>query len=53
MQRAFDFEDCLLAVCAKTNHCDGIITRNKKDFEGFNIAVVTPDEFLARLTLST
>lgn len=32
IQRALDFEDCLLATCAKSNKCDGIVTRNKKDF---------------------
>lgn len=30
--RANDFEDCLLATCAKSNKCDGIVTRNKKTF---------------------
>ena len=41
-----DFEDCLLAVCAKANRCDGIVTRNVKDFEGFGVTVFTPSELL-------
>ena len=44
--RAKDFEDCLLAVCAKSNQCDGIVTRNKKDFLSFDIALYTPAELL-------
>lgn len=44
--KADDFEDCLLATCAKNNECDAIITRNKKDFEGFQISVFTPEEVL-------
>ena len=31
IERAADFEDCLLATCAKSNRCDAIVTRNKKD----------------------
>ena len=37
-----DFEDCLLSICAKNNNCDGIITRNEKDFIGLNIQIYTP-----------
>lgn len=44
--RAKDFEDCLLATCAKANQCECIITRNKKDFSEFGIPVLTPEEFL-------
>jgi len=44
--KAKDFEDCLLATCAKSNKCSGIITRNKKDFSEFNIAVYSPEEIL-------
>ena len=46
LTRAKDFEDCLLAVCAKSNKCDAIITRNKEDFAGFGIALLTPEEAL-------
>ena len=46
IQRAADFEDCLLATCAKSNHCDAIVTRNKKDFLLFGITLLTPEELL-------
>ena len=46
--KARDFEDCLLAVCARSNRCDGIITRNKDDFLTFGLSLYTPEEFLAR-----
>lgn len=45
-KRAKDFEDCLVATCAQSNHCDYIVTRNKKDFEEFGIPVLTPAEIL-------
>ena len=44
IQRAHDFEDCLLATCAKSNKCDGIVTRNKKDFLTFGITLYNPEE---------
>ncbi len=47
-RRAADFEDCLLAVCAKANRCDAIVTRNKKDFTDFGISLLAPEELLAR-----
>lgn len=47
IQKAKDFEDCLLATCAKSNQCDGIATRNKKDFIQFNIALFSPEEIIA------
>lgn len=46
-QRAADFEDCLLATCAKSNRCDAIVTRNKKDFLSFGITLLLPEELLA------
>lgn len=45
-RRAPDFEDCLLAICAKSNHCDAIVTRNKKDFLPFGVTLFTPEELL-------
>lgn len=48
-RKARDFEDCLMATCAKSVHCDYIITRNKKDFEEFDIPLLTPTEFLQQL----
>ena len=49
-KKAKDFEDCLLATCAKSIRCDFIITRNKKDFEGFDIPLLTPTELLQQLS---
>lgn len=45
-RKARDFEDCLVATCAKSIHCDCIVTRNKKDFEEFDILPFTPEELL-------
>ncbi|MGN1114367.1 MAG: PIN domain-containing protein [Oscillospiraceae bacterium] len=44
--KARDFEDCLVATCAKSINCNYIVTRNKKDFEGFDIPLVTPSELI-------
>lgn len=49
-RKAKDFEDCLLAVCAESSRCDYIVTRNKKDFEGFDIPLLTPAELLQKLS---
>ena len=46
MQKAADFEDCLLATCAKSNKCSAIVTRNKKDFLDFGITLLSPEEIL-------
>lgn len=46
IQRASDFEDCLMAICAKANKCDAIVTRNKKDFLTFGITLFSPEELL-------
>lgn len=48
-KRAKDFEDCLVATCAKSIHCNYIATRNKRDFEGFGIPVLTPAEILLKI----
>ena len=47
LTRAPDFEDCLLATCAKSNQCDAIVTRNKKDYLTFGITLLSPEELLA------
>lgn len=47
LTRAADFEDCLLATCAKSNKCDAIATRNKKDYLSFGITLLSPEELLA------
>ena len=49
MQKAADFEDCLLATCAKSNKCSAIVTRNKKDFLDFGITLMSPEELLKRI----
>lgn len=46
IQKASDFEDCLLATCAKSNKCNAIVTRNKKDFLDFDIMLMSPEELL-------
>ena len=46
MLKAADFEDCLLATCAKSNKCAAIVTRNKKDFLDFGITLLSPEEML-------
>ena len=47
LTNAPDFEDCLLATCAKSNKCDAIVTRNKKDYLTFGITLLSPEELLA------
>ena len=49
LQKAGDFEDCLLATCAKSNGCDCIVTRNKKDFLSFGISLLSPEEICERI----
>mgnify|MGYP003289192902 CR=1 FL=1 len=44
-----DFEDCLQNECAVEEKADCIITRNKKDFEGADVKVYTPGEFIEYL----
>ncbi|MGL6199092.1 MAG: PIN domain-containing protein [Lachnospiraceae bacterium] len=47
--KAKDFEDCLLATCAKSIHCSCIVTRNKKDLEGLAVLPLEPSELLQRM----
>ena len=49
LKKARDFEDCLLTICAKSNKCTGIITRNKKDFLEFDITLYSPEQILERM----
>lgn len=44
--KAKDFEDCLMATCAKSNKCDCIVTRNKKDFLTFGVTLYSPEALL-------
>lgn len=48
-KKAKDFEDCLLATCARSINCDYIVTRNTKDFQDFNVPLLTPSELLQKL----
>jgi predicted nucleic acid-binding protein len=41
-----DYEDSLLAICAKKWNADFIITRNTKDFIASPVPAITPEEFL-------
>jgi len=41
-----DYEDALLAYCAKRHMVDVIITRNTKHFDGSPVKAVKPDDFL-------
>ena len=49
LKKAKDFEDCLLATCAKSNKCTAIITRNKDDFQSFEIDLYSPEELMTKL----
>lgn len=41
-----DYEDALLACCAKSWGADCIVTRNVKDFAGSPVRALSPDDFL-------
>jgi predicted nucleic acid-binding protein len=43
-----DYEDALLAACAKRSKVDLIITRNLRDFDESLVEAITPDDFLAK-----
>lgn len=42
-----DFEDAVQAACAAKAKADYLLTRNKQDFRGAEVAVLSPAEFLA------
>ena len=46
LKKAKDFEDCLLATCAKSNKCKGIVTRNAKDFDDFDITLYSAENII-------
>ena len=52
LKKAKDFEDCLFATCARSNKCDGIVTRNEKDFETFGVKLYSPQEVINSLSIS-
>jgi len=43
-----DFEDCLQVECAKDFGADFIVTRNAKDFQGSNVPVTEPSNFIRK-----
>ena len=43
-----DYEEGLLAYCAKRQKTDFIVTRNKKDFAKSPVPAISPDEFLVK-----
>lgn len=45
-----DFEDNLQAACAIEHQCSAIVTRDVGGFPGLPIDVLTPPDFLARLS---
>ena len=45
-----DFEDAVQYVAGQSISADYIITRNKTDFIGSKIEVLSPDEFLYKIT---
>lgn len=48
-RKAPDFEDCLVATCAKSIQCECIVSRDSKGFQNCGLPVLTPEEFLIRL----
>ena len=48
----YDFEDCIIAVCAENIGADMIITRDEKGFSNTRLRVCAPLEFLEQRNLS-
>ena len=48
-KRAKDFEDCLVATCARSIRCSYIVTRDQKDLEDLSIPALTPSELLQKM----
>ena len=44
-----DYEDALLAVCAKRVNADYIVTRDTKHFRNSPVSPISPDDFLQKL----
>lgn len=44
--RVKDYEDAVIAGCAKRNHMDYIVTRNSRDYEHSKVKALLPDELL-------
>lgn len=50
-RKPYDFEDCIIAVCAEHIEADMIITRDEKGFSETKIRVCSPLEFLEEYNL--
>ena len=48
-QKWNDFEDCVVAVCAKKINVDYIVTRNTQDFGRSSIKAITPEQLFQEL----
>lgn len=48
-QKWADFEDCLVACCAKKIGADYVITRNPKDFQRSPVKALTPQQLFDEL----
>jgi len=44
-----DFEDAVLAATAVRENADYIITRNIKDFTGFQVKAITPTDYISKM----
>ena len=44
-----DYEDALIAYCAKRHKIDLIVTRNPKHFEGSPVKIISPEDALKKL----
>lgn len=44
-----DFEDAIHYAAAQAANCDAIVTRNRNDFKGADLPVLSPLEFLDQL----
>lgn len=45
-----DYEDALLATCAKREKANWIVTRNLKDFSASPVRALSPDDFLKSIS---
>jgi predicted nucleic acid-binding protein len=46
-----DFEDAVVAASAEASNCERIVTRNDTDFTGSPVQAITPNAFLALLSV--
>ena len=49
MLKLKDFEDCLLAESSKSNKCEGVVTRDSRDFQDFEITLYSLEEIILKL----